>query len=452
MDISITWRRRTPSNGILNSAFYIILFLIFIIMPYIAVLRYGFPVLIIGDTSITALSKDLLTLAFIFLGAISVLSKLHHLRFDKFELSLIILIVYSMLRAIATSATLANSAGSFRHEVLFIILSLVLYRLCRTNFISHETIDKIFSRALLINLLAVITIGYLEIANKDILAVLYGEKANSLVLGIPGIPEVRTVSTLENPINLALFLTLAVLYFAKSAPGTRYSSLFFCLLALPLVVSTLSRFFILIYFLVFLNISAAHFMNIALRKKFIILATITASLAFLFLNTDIDYLNYVSIDIFEKRLEQTFSLFEEMDDPRFINWGLAINEMRSIPVLGELMGLGLGVSNPGDFSPGQFRIENTFLTVLLQLGLIGFCIFFFPFAIVTNSYRLLRKPTFVYGRKYLYIVGAILVGGLSNDTHRNMPFSLYLWVSLAMAAIYVRRHTYKEGDVKVQTC
>ena len=86
-------------------------------------------------------SKNHPALKFIFLGMISFFR--YHLDLIKFELSLIILIVYSMLRAIATSATLTNSASFISGTKFVIILSCSL-PLIRDKFYLTRQIGRTF--------------------------------------------------------------------------------------------------------------------------------------------------------------------------------------------------------------------------------------------------------------------------------------------------------------------
>lgn len=423
-------------NIFIGKLLYFLFVALLIIMPYIAVLRYGFPIATIGDTSITALSKDIIALSFVVVSLIVVVRKSKIYYFDKFELLLLAIVSYASLRIVITAATYADSLSSFRHEIFFIIFSLFFYRLCKYMHFSLERIDRVFSKVLFFNLLVVAFVGYVELFNKDILMVLYGEKANNLVTGIPGIPEIRTVSVLENPINLALFLTLSVVFFAKSKSKTELPVIALYLLILPLVITTLSRIFIVIYIALFLHSLFLYFLEVTLYKKFIFLSSLFALVACSIFYFDGGVFNDISMDVAIKRVEQTIALFKDGDDPRFKNWGLAFSELLSIPLLGPLMGLGLGISNPGEFTLNQFRIENTFLTVFIQFGLIGFFVFFMPFLIVIKSYYSTRKFGFSPGDKYLSIFLVILIGGLSNDVHRNMPFSFYLWLSLVIAALF----------------
>lgn len=435
------------SKGILRATLYSLLFATFFVMPYISVLRYGFPIVVLGDTSLTALTKDVFVVFFVAIGAFLSFVQSKSMRFDKLELSLIVLILLAFLRALITTATFFQAVASFRHEIFFVVFSLVLYRLCKMRMISPGQVDHIFSSVLFFNVIVVIGIGYVEMANKDFLSVLYGDKANNLVTGIPGMPEIRAVSTLENPINLALFINLGIFYFLASAPKVRVRYIFLGLFALPLVVATLSRVFILMYVIGLLYSMGSYLKSLPLQRAILLSSILIVAIFSVVGYVDLDYAEFISVDALEKRFDQTLSFFDSMDDPRFDNWKIAFKEFGSPPVLGELMGMGLGVSNPGEILPGQFRIENTFLTVLLQLGGIGFIVFFLPFFLVVFCYLLLPRARSFFARKYIYIVLIVLVGGVTNDTHRNMPFSLYLWVGLVMAAMFSYSRKNEELNV-----
>lgn len=404
-------------------------------MPYIAVLRYGLPVMTIGDSSITALSKDFLVGIFIVFGILVIsVSRRPHL-FDRIELTTCILLLMAIIRTIASTATATQSISALRHEFIFAAFALVLYRLCRTNIITTYSIHRIFSVTLAINMIVVIGIGYAELYNKEILGMLYGEKANNLVTGIPGIPQIRSVSTLENPINLALFLTIGINYFALLCQRIKATHLTVVTLAIPLVVATLSRSFIIFYFIVFAIVNVRFFIGASHKGRIALAATFIILISALINSASINVDDIAFSSILEKRLEQTIDSISSKDDPRFENWGKAIHELNSYPVIGQIAGLGLGVSNPGDFETGQFRIENSFLTIYLQIGIIGLVLFLLPFLI---AFRRALKHKSNSANRHLAIVITILIGGLTNDTHRNMPFSFYLWICFALAALWIK--------------
>lgn len=429
-------RRAEKSIPLAATSLYFAIGLLFLLMPYIAVLKHGFPLVRIGDSSFTALIKDILIVYVIAIGVPVILLAKNCFKVDNFEATVCLLLVFASTKTIISTATPLQALTSFRHEFLFAILALVLYRLCRIGVLQTASIQRIFSKILAFNLTVVILVGYFEIANKEVLEILYGEQAMNLVTGIPGIPQIRSVSTLENPINLALFLTLCVTYFSATAPRVTIRHLLIAAVSLPLLLATFSRIFVVLYSLILIAVLFRYFIRSSIAGKI--------SLGALAIATTITALNAISsakheIDIYEAieaRVQQTLDGIQSRDDPRFENWESAFRSLHSFPVVGPVGGLGLGVSNPGNFEQGQFRIENSFLTIYLQLGLLGLILFFIPIGMATLLTLKGKMPA--EGGRTLAIALVILIGGVTNDSHRNMPFSFYLWICLALSMLAYR--------------
>lgn len=429
-------RRAEKSTPLAASSLYFAIGLLFLLMPYIAVLKHGFPLVKLGDSSLTALVKDVLIVYVIAIGVPIILSAKNCFKVDTFEATVCLLLILAATKTIISTATPLQALTSFRHEFLFTIFALVLYRLCRIGVLQTASIQRIFSKILALNLIVVVLIGYFEIANKEILEILYGEQAMNLVTGIPGIPQIRSVSTLENPINFALFLTLCVTYFSATAPRVTARHIFIAAAALPLLLATFSRIFVVLYSLILITLLVRYYIRSTIVGKIslgalVIAATITALNAISSTAHEIDI-----YELIEARIEQTVDGIQSRDDPRFDNWDAAFKYLNSFPVVGPIGGLGLGVSNPGNFEQGQFRIENSFLTIYLQLGVLGLLLFLMPTGMAILL--ILKKKMPAEGGRSLAIVLIILLGGLTNDSHRNMPFSFYLWICLALSML-----TYK---------
>lgn len=422
--------RTERSIAIMPKSLYVTIGMIFFLMPYIAVLKHGFPLIRIGDTSLTALIKDALTLYFVTFGALIIASAKNCFKVDSFEVVTGLLLAFASTKTIISTATLTQALTSFRHEFLFVIFAIVLYRLCRMGVLNSKTIQMLFSKTLALNMAIVVSIGYAEIANKEILSILYGEQAMNLVTGIPGIPEIRSVSTLENPINLALFLTLCTTYFTAMTPSVAIKHLLIAAVTLPLIVATFSRIFVVLYLLIFTVLLTRYFVQstISGKLRFTAFAFIAVATA-----TNIASTATQSIDItevVETRVLQTIDSIQSKDDPRFENWEAAFRNLNSYPIIGPIGGIGLGLSNPGDFEEGQFRIENSFLSIYLQLGLFGLILYLSPTAMAIGLALKQKMPN--QGARTLAIALIILAGGLTNDSHRNMPFSFYLWICLTL--------------------
>ena len=164
-------------------------------------------------------------------------------------------IFYGLFRTFVSFAGVSNGVASFRYEYLYVLLMLVYYHMVINGIIDHLKMINAVKYVFLVQLAIVTAVGYYEIVNKDVRFLIYGERALYLNTGFPGVPEVRSVSLLENPINLGVYLCLAVAYVGNvfSRSRLRFFSIVVWLVCLPIVVMTLSRISVVLYFLLLLS-------------------------------------------------------------------------------------------------------------------------------------------------------------------------------------------------------
>ncbi len=228
----------------------------------------------------------------------------------------------------------------------------------------------------------------------------------------------RLASTMINPINFGAFLVIFYLvvhylYEVRKIGFFIYGCLTFVILLM--IVGSLSRLALLAFLAV---LSFLHFYKAPFYRIFI------ASLIFivvLFVAIAFDFGSITS------RFEELFLLTTYTENERIQNWLFAIFHLESYQYI---WGRGLGASSPDSsvvFSTSAIMIENAFLSVFIQYGLIGLIsviLILMRFFYVGFSLSYLNPPLgkFVIGFLVFFVVLS-----LGNDFLRISPFVYYFW-------------------------
>lgn len=417
--------RYSPPNNNGFLAFKFIITVLFFILPFMAVIKYRFPIINIGGLSLAGSIKDALMLCFIGFSLLNII--LNRIKLDAYALIIIFYLTWVFLRSVFSLAPLTESLNFLRFEMFSLLFFTLLYiqsKHYHFNFLKlHTSLTKIF----FFQFLTIVTIGWVEIFDKKIRFFLYAEKANNLVTGFPGVEEVRLVSTLENPINLGVFICLGVGFISYYLLKTNrpFLLLMTVLYALPVLFLTFSRTAIGIYLIILmLIVLPITFLKSTRLKKVMLVCCFTL--------VSISIISYVASDdklrsVIEKRFDQkqgsaTNSISH---DPRFQNWTNAYSYLNNQSLFFTLVGGGVGLSNPAG-EIGTYKIENSYITVIYQTGFIGGGIYFF---IIYCMFRACWKAKRLYGSDLalstIIFTVAYVLAAMTSDLHRNNPFSFY---------------------------
>jgi O-antigen ligase len=303
---------------------------------------------------------------------------------------------------------------------------------------------KVVMKMILLSSFLVSLIGlYEKFINPDIIN-LYKLSYDTVLknLGIPGFERVRIASTLGNPINLGVFLDLGILssiYFIETSNKKTVKLL--CSLFIPLfifvILLTLSRtaFGSSLLILSFYSIYKIYTTKSSFKKT-IFLSLIVLSIIFFMI---IIY-NAKEGALILLRIFQSVDTSYIGQDPRLEKWDTIMDQL-SENIFFLLFGMGLGNSGTSGLSGNYIIIENAYLSILYELGLVGLFLFIaIIFIFLTNAFIIYKKiidPNIKsFALVSLLYLFAYLFAGLFMDIHVNNPFSFYFWLFLSLILSY----------------
>ncbi|WP_251767490.1 hypothetical protein, partial [Shewanella indica] len=195
--------------------------------------------------------------------------------------------------------------------------------------------------------------------------------------------------------------------------------LFFTILVGLGVLLSYSRLAVIALILVF----AMYLMREVVRNTF--LAIFTIALALILSFSFVASFLSENITVIERTM-QVISLDTYVQNSRVDNWLSGMGNLDNI--LYVLWGLGLGVARPsGD---DAIVVENAFISIFINFGLIGFIIYLYFFVMgFYNAFYVLKKHReHRYSFLFLSVFSVLFVMSTGNDINRNYPFSFIFWV------------------------
>src|SRR5690606_24555416 len=163
-------------------------------------------------------------------------------RLDWFSLTLAFFVLWMAIRSVCTLVPVSTAMNAFRLEALYPVFFLLFYLLAISYRVDVDELHKRASAIVTAQFVIVVAVAYVEQFDRSIRYIFYGAKADNLVTGFPGVAEIRLVSLLENPINLGLFICVALLFVFSHVQSRRRALLpVFVAAALPVVALTFSR-------------------------------------------------------------------------------------------------------------------------------------------------------------------------------------------------------------------
>ena len=235
-----------------------------------------------------------------------------------------------------------------------------------------------------------------------------------------------------NPINFGAFLVLFFLVIHYYYDRRKFSFVIYYILTVLvfiLVIGSLSRLALLAMILVLLFL---YFYKSSILKLSFFAFFIFLSIVYL--------INFVEIDNVMSRIETIFVLTTYTENARVNNWVFAISQL---DLYQYLWGRGIGASSPDSSIvavTSALPVENAFVSVFLQYGLIGLImIFLIIIRFLYVGYSLIGINSAV-GK---FVIGFILFfisTSLGNDFFRNSPFVFYFWFFYVyFEIVYARR-------------
>ncbi|WP_157756411.1 O-antigen ligase family protein [Pseudoalteromonas neustonica] len=391
---------------------------LFFISPFLVVFNHIF------NPIPFSLIKELIQLQLIFI----LLSKVIDAKLERFELYCFIFLVYMLFHIVTVNDFYAWIDG-VRYQLGYITIGLLLI-INRQHY--PKMLPKLISVLFYVSC-PVILIATIEFFDSKIIELLYGESKSLLNNTELALGE-RLISTLVNPINLGIFLTLGFVsaYFMLKEKRINFAIFFiYFLFVLFVVFFTFSRIAFLAILLVsfyFLFSGGSYIKKILLCIAFFI---VVYAITFYFDN--LLFLNNFNLELMQERFFNISNSNTYVENSRVQNWKVALQNIDTI--LLSLWGLGVGFINP-TVEVGGIVVENMFISILIEFGIIGllFYILYFIFLVIA-SFRL-------KGNERYFAVGFLIVYavcGMGNDLNRNFPFVFYFWIFSAAIVL-----TYKK--------
>lgn len=342
-------------------------------------------------------------------------------------LLLLFFCLYAMLHFLGGVGIYLYLEG-LRHEVVYVLLSVSLvfiwFVVKDTAFIPS---NYSFFLSVLVNGAVSILFGVWQYFNIEILETLYRVPLSE-IRNITLATGDRLTSTMVNPINFGAFLVIFYFALFSVVKSKLIRGVFFILIFL-LVLGTQSR-------LALLAFMAGVFVYACLsRDKYIAVSSLLLLsvflIAFFVLAGDA-----ANLDDRLARSQSLASSSTYSENIRLQRWVQIISNMSFIDFF---WGVGAGASSPSweDVNRGAVIIENSYISVLYQYGLIGLILFFaLLFRFYRNAYFILRVDNSL-GKFLMSFLVVFSVMSMGNDFLRNLPFSFYFWYLFASLEVKV---------------
>lgn len=309
----------------------------------------------------------------------------------------------------------------FRYEVLFVLLSVVLIPIFNLKINSKIISNKIFINSIILNGVVAVLFGVWQFFDISILEILY----RTSVIDIPNIKIAlgyRIISVFGNPINYGAFMVVLYVTIHFLLSTGRISLLVYVavsILIILLIAGTLSR----LPFISLIIVMIYNYINIkSISRTLLAFSSIAILLIYILYNYDID-----QIDQIDQRFSTLLYFETYSENSRIGNWSDAIEGMTFI---NHIWGLGLGASSPSysvTSTTSAVIIENAFISVYYQYGIIGFVLIILIISRFISNILILIKYDFNMGRFIMGIFIALMVMSFGNDFLRNSPFVFYFW-------------------------
>ncbi|HCV02439.1 MAG TPA: hypothetical protein DG048_07330 [Pseudoalteromonas sp.] len=237
----------------------------------------------------------------------------------------------------------------------------------------------------------------------------------------------RVISTLGNPINLSGYMVFSYLIAFYLYTNDKVGSISFYILTAT---------FLLVTFLTLSRLGLIAFLSVLLLSNMFFLRARNAILLFSLIFISILYLIFDggfllrNFDV-ELLFSRFFNLLDSgtyLENARIRNWFYAFQLIET--PFDFFWGKGLGVSN-SDINKGGVLIENSFITYIVEVGLIG--LLFLALLIFYTISKIWQTNSIKsFGNFLLLYIIFFIVMSLGNDFVKNFPFVFYFWVFIGI--------------------
>jgi len=376
-----------------------------------------------------------------------ILGLIFSLIFEFFLLKSLVTKKYALIVLVYSSYIFLHIIGDVHFMLIFDGLRYeFLYPLMATLILLNKNnILPNFNTIVIIIIIQGITLiifGLFEVNNQHILEIAY-RRPLSEIPHINWYSINRLISLSGNPINLgaSTIISMSFLYFyLLENKNIKNNILFiiFLFLSFFIVSATLSRSSLITYAIVVLLIFNMYSKNI--YKKSILYFIFFILLAMLFYNLN----ETLDLGLYIKRFSNLFSVNEYSSNVRVSNWISGFNQLNHIEIF---WGKGIGISTPteelGELYNG-IMIENSFVSIFIEFGLIGFLIFSIIYIRYFYLINRMKKYNANISKVLFLFLTTYTLFSFGNDFNRNLPFNLYFWIFYSYLEYYI--HLYKGGN------
>ena len=401
------------------------------ILPFLPILSIQIPINIAGY-SLIGFSREIICIFLIIISLLNLIKK-RKIKLDIYTIIIGIYILYGIFHIFISRIGLGLGIDKFRLMYLYPITFICVY-------MSGYKVDKEFlyklRKVILAQFIIMSCFAILEIIFREkLLILLYKDKYYKMHLNLLGKTNIRTVSLLENPINLALFMNISLVVLLCRKTKFKFLDVVFIFINIIITLTTLSRtsYIIMGAIIIFYIITNRQILKKILKLliPITIIAVIITSYSAISTNKE------NSEGVISSRLKQ-LSIENILNNDRVDNWKTYLdNVFNGDPYL-YLWGSGLGSSNPSNEYQSDIvkKVENAYISILGETGIVGLSIYIVIISIFIYRAAVIYNNNILLSKILIGCMLVLLIGSLANDLHQNNPFSMYLWLSIFISILY----------------
>lgn len=350
--------------------------------------------------------------------------------------------LYALAHVPVSSQGLSRSLSSVRLMLLYAFMAFALLLAFRN--LDPARMSYVITRYMQVAALSAVLVAWVGIHQKYVnpdFFNFYDETELNLHSSYLGVENLRIVSTMGNPISLGLFMQVGILfcgYLYVMAQRARGRVLAIVLMGVLVFASllTLSR----SAFMIMGAIAGVLMLRVLLygnlRQRLALTLVMTALAVGLYVAFSTSQRS-ASISMWDLVFNRTMQFDAVGDDPRLLTWTRQMQPLLRRSWVEVAFGMGLG--NIGNFK-GSFRMENAYLALVYELGVVGLLFFLGLFARMGYvGWKLVktgREPAFrVLGGVMAYFLLADLLAFTLADSHFNLPMVFYFWCLFALGEL-----------------
>lgn len=363
------------------------------------------------------------TLLLLILCLFAVLSKKKNIRFNIFNLLLLIYIVYGFLHIFFSLTDFTDALSKFRLLYLYPTLALLIILIFKgTQKKRWHTFFLRYTKIFYLQGIIILVFALLELLfQESLLMFLYRDSYFFIQRDLLGQEGIRLVSLMYNPINLGLFLNLFLVYLLYNNQSRSYFAinntlfkLILVALTLAVLLLTFSRITYIIAVITLLLYVIINFKKILSLKRVFLLVIFIPILLFSMQTVIAD-----QVDNLNKRIDQ-LSSSHARENVRLENWNDYLEAVTSQGNAILIWGGGLGTSNSDSSEQAEFvkRVENSYVSFLGEIGIIGLVMFLLILLRMTYNIKQKFKIDVAEAKFLMQIFFSVVIGWVYK---RHLP-------------------------------